>query len=180
MNEERKELEGKEQEVEMKKVDNDRKEEKSNDGNSKEDSTEEKNTSDIDGTEEGKIAENYGIDPMDEEKDEASYMQQTADANGIKIENEKVIPFEEGTENGLVLTIEVNLVKIESNEVDQDGIQELDVMEKDVPPQSQRGADGDKLATCIRLWQFSFYSIFISFLCFRSEVKTINSEDVEQ
>ena len=34
MNEERKELEGKEQEVEMKKVDNDRKEEKPNDGNS--------------------------------------------------------------------------------------------------------------------------------------------------
>ena len=47
MNEERKELEGKEQEVEMKKVDNDRKEEKPNDGNSKEDSTEEKNISDI-------------------------------------------------------------------------------------------------------------------------------------
>jgi len=104
MNEERKVLEGKEQ-VEMKKVDNDRKEEKPNDGNSKEDSTEEKNTSDIDGTEEGKIAENYGIDPMDEEKDEASSMQQTVNANGIKIEHDKVIPFKEGTENGLVLTI---------------------------------------------------------------------------
>ena len=128
--EEGKDEEGKEQEVEMKKVDNDRKEEKPNDGNSKEDSTEEKNTSDR--TEEGNIAENYGIDPMDEEKDEASSMQQTVDANGIKIENEKVIPFEEGTENGLVLTIEVNLVKIESNEVDQDGIQELDDMEIDV------------------------------------------------
>jgi len=82
----------------MKKVDIDRKEEKSNDGNSKEDSSEEKNTSDR--TEEGNI-ENYGIDPMDEEKDEASSMQQTVDANGIKIEHEKVIPFEEGTENGL-------------------------------------------------------------------------------
>ena len=74
MNEERKELEGKEQEVEMMKVDNDRKEEKPNDGNSKEDSTEEKNICDIDGIEEGKIAENYGIDPMDEEKDEASFL----------------------------------------------------------------------------------------------------------
>ena len=66
-------------------------------------------------------------------------MQQTVDANGIKIEHEKVIPFEEGTENGLVLTIEVNLVKIESNEVDQDGIQELYDMETDV-----RGQPGKK------------------------------------